>query len=67
MSDKWITTNKAAEISDYHPDHIRRLVRKGRIRAKKFGPIWQVSKESLEKYILHQENLGIKRGPKTDL
>ena len=66
MSDDWITTTEASEISSYHPDHIRRLVRDGRIRAKKFGPVWQVSKESLEKYILHQEDLGMKRGPKPD-
>ena len=66
MSDSWITTNKAVEISGYHPDHIRRLIRGGRVQAKKFGPVWQVSQKSLENYLHNQEELGKKRGPKTN-
>jgi len=41
----------AAEISGYHPEYIRRLIRKGEISGKKFGIVWQVSESSMLDYI----------------
>jgi hypothetical protein len=61
---EWITTADAADISKYHPEHIRRLVREGRIDARKFGPVWQVSLKSLNSYLMSVEEKGGKRGPK---
>jgi len=66
MADNWITTSEAAQISGYHPDHIRRLIRGSSIKAQKFGIVWQVSRVSLMAYVDKAEALGAKRGPKTD-
>jgi excisionase family DNA binding protein len=64
MSD-WITTTEAAQISGYHPKHVRRLILTGRIKGQKFGQTWQVSRTSLLAHIRTAEKLGAKRGPKT--
>ena len=48
---EWLTINEAAEISGYHPEYIRRLIRDGEIEAKKFSIVWQVRRESLNAYI----------------
>lgn len=65
MAEHWITTNEAEEISGYHINHIRRLIRQDRIVAKKFGPIWQVSKSSLLAYLATAEASDDNRwGPK---
>jgi excisionase family DNA binding protein len=68
MDDRiWITTAEAAEISGYHPDHIRRLTRAGEIEAQKFGFVWQVSSKSLLDYMNKMDKKGGKRGPKSGL
>ncbi len=65
-SDEWITTQEAAELSGYHPDHLRRLIRAGSIRAKKFGIVWQVDRHSLLDYMTQgQQSEDKRRGPKT--
>jgi excisionase family DNA binding protein len=64
MSDELITTAEAADISGYHNEYIRRLLNEGRIKGKKFGPTWQVSKHSLMKYLEKMETKGARRGPK---
>jgi excisionase family DNA binding protein len=48
--EEWLTVNEAAELSGYHPEHIRRLIRQGEITAKKFSIVWMVSRESLLDY-----------------
>ena len=61
----WITTNEAAELTGYHINHIRRVIRQGSVKARKFGPIWQVSRSSLLYYSEHAEDSDDKRwGPK---
>jgi len=55
--EEWLTVNEAAELSGYHPEHIRRLVRQGAITAKKFSIVWMVSRESLFKYKKSQEKV----------
>ncbi len=67
MTQDWITTKEAAKVSDYHPEHIRELLREGKVQGKKFGPIWQVSKTSLLDYLIKMEKLGTRRGPKPRL
>lgn len=59
--DDWITTQEAAELSGYHVNHIRRLIRYDSIRARKFGPVWQVSRQSLLAYMDASEKSGDKR------
>ena len=65
MPDEWITTADAAELSGYHPEHVRWLVRQGRIKARKFGIVWQIHQKSLQIYIedsVHSKDG--RRGPK---
>ncbi len=64
--DEWLTVNQAAELSGYHPDHIRRLIRRGEIGAHKFGPVWAVDRDSLNAYLHKMEMLGGKRGPRPE-
>jgi excisionase family DNA binding protein len=65
MADDWITTREAVELSGYHPYHLRRLIREGKINSRKFGTIWQVSRESLLKYLQEaQKSSDKRRGPK---
>ncbi len=67
MADHWLTVTQAAEVSGYHPYYLRELIKAGRIKAQKFGPVWQVSKESLLSYIkAAQESEDKRRGPKRD-
>ena len=55
--EEWLTVNEAAELSGYHPEHVRRLIRQGEITAKKFSIVWMVSRDSLLKYKKSQEKL----------
>ena len=65
MTETWITTAEAAELTGYHPDYLRRLIRGGEVRGQKFGPVWQVDRSSLLAYVKRAGELGEKRGPKT--
>jgi excisionase family DNA binding protein len=66
-NDEWISVSDAAKLSGYNKEHITRLIRDGKIKAKKFSIVWQVSRSSLEAYIAKTEKLGNKRGPKSKL
>ena len=64
-SDDWITTQEAAELSGYNQTYLRWIIRRGDILARKFGPVWQVSRESLQVYLKAAEQSEDKRrGPK---
>lgn len=66
MADHWITTTAAAEMSGYHVNHIRRLIRAGDIEARKFGPIWQINRQSFERFLEKANQSTDKRwGPKS--
>lgn len=56
-NDDWLTVNEAVKISGYHPEHITRLIRQGKIEAKKFSIVWQVNRNSLMAYIETQNKL----------
>jgi excisionase family DNA binding protein len=64
MAETWITTKQAAELSGYHPEHLRELIREGKVKARKFGIVWQVDRVSLLAYLRKVEKLGAKRGRK---
>ncbi len=65
MAEEWLTTAAAAELSGYHPYYLRELMREGKVKGKKFGTVWQISKESLMAYIHVATESGDKRrGPK---
>jgi excisionase family DNA binding protein len=64
MADEdWLTTSNAAQLSGYHVERIRELIREGKVKARKFGPVWAVSRESLLTYVRKMEVIGGKRGP----
>jgi excisionase family DNA binding protein len=61
----WITTSEAAEFSGYHPERIRELARENKIRARKWGLAYQISRKSLLQYLSNATVAGDKRfGPK---
>ncbi len=62
MADDWITVEEAADLTNYNDEHIRRLIREGRIQAKKFADVWAVSRKSLLDYVREQAQRGEKRG-----
>ncbi|MCB8944546.1 MAG: helix-turn-helix domain-containing protein [Ardenticatenaceae bacterium] len=65
MVEDWITTAEAAAISGYHPVYLRELIRDGKIRGRKWGAAWQVSRESLLAYLHEATSAEDKRrGPK---
>jgi hypothetical protein len=64
MLDDWITTKDAARISGYHPERVRELAQEGKITARKWGPAWMISRQSVLDYAREMRRLGGKRGPK---
>lgn len=63
--DDWITTQEAAELSGYHPDHLRRLIRAGAIRARKVSIVWLIERQSLADYVAQaKQSEDKRRGPK---
>ncbi len=63
--EKWLTTQEAARLVKYHPEHIRKLIKSGRVKARKFGQVWQVDRESLMAYARSAAQKGNKPGPKS--
>lgn len=64
---QWITVQEAAELARYHPNHMRRLIRGGAIKARKWATVWQVHKPSLLTYLNKQATVGERRGAKPTL
>ena len=61
---EWISVTEAASLSGYHPEHLRELIRAGRVKARKIVTVWQIDRASLLAYVRKAEKLGEKRGPK---
>lgn len=61
---EWLTVNEAAKLSGYNADHLRELIREGKIKARKFSIVWMVSHESLLAYMTKAQAMGEKRGRK---
>lgn len=62
----WLTIQDAAKSSSYRADHLRELIRNGKIEARKFGPIWAVSRQSLLAYMnVALKSLDRRHGPKS--
>ena len=66
MAEIWITTSEAANISGYHPDYVRKLLKSDKIVGRKWGQTWMVNRESLSAYLKTVQSKGKKRGPKKD-
>lgn len=57
---EWIDVKEASELSGFHPEHVRRLMRQGKIKGRKRG-VWWINRDSLEAYLKLVEELGSKR------
>lgn len=64
LNDDWLTVNEAAKESGYDPEHIRRLIRQGEIKAQKISIVWLVDRKSLSVYLKKAQTWGKKRGRK---
>jgi excisionase family DNA binding protein len=66
-----ITTDEAAKLTGYTRQHIRRLIRQGKIKAEKFGTtgarggVLLVNRASVLAYFRELQKAGEKRGPKS--
>lgn len=65
MPDSWLSITEAAKTTGYSTEHLRDLMRAGRVRGRKFATVWQVSESSLRAYAREQAKKGEKRGRKT--
>ncbi len=65
MTDDWIPMREAVRVSGYHSAHIRKIIRASRVKARKFGAVWQISRASLSIYLREREKQGEKRGRKS--
>ncbi len=64
-TDEWLTVQEAARISSYHAEYLRLLIRQGKLNARKFGPLWAISKFSLLAYLeIAQKSDDGRQGPK---
>jgi excisionase family DNA binding protein len=62
----WLSIDEAAVISQYHPEYIRKLCRKGRIKAeKKSNRDWWIDKAALEEYLSNPPPPGRPKGKGT--
>ena len=63
--DDWLTVQEAAKLTGYHAEYLRILIREGKITARKFGPVWAISKSALLTYLKIAEKSADRRhGPK---
>lgn len=53
---EWIPISQAAKISGYNAEYLRRLMRNGKVKFRKFSFIYQVNKQSLLNYLKEAEN-----------
>ena len=62
----WLTVREAVKISNLNPEYITRLIREGKIKARKVSIVWLVDRKSLLEYLSSVQALGKKRGPKSE-
>ena len=57
----YITTEEAADLSGYHVNYIRRIMRQGKIKGRKAGIVWLIERPSLLEYLATVQALGTKK------
>jgi excisionase family DNA binding protein len=50
-----LSLKDASELSPYSPDYLNLLARKGKIRARKIGRDWLITKTDLADYLSRQQ------------
>ena len=63
---EWLTVSEAVKLSGYNADHLREVIREGKIKARKFSIVWMVNRESLLEYVKKAQTWGKKRGRKPE-
>jgi excisionase family DNA binding protein len=51
----YVTVQEAAERLNIHPESVRRLIRAGKLPARKFANIWLIERAVLEQYAAHYD------------
>lgn len=67
MHTDWISTVEAAELTGYHPEHLRHLIRQGKIQVTRKGTMFWIDRESLLTYVRESKKTSKKdkrHGPK---
>ena len=64
MAQTWLSVPEAAALSGYDADYIRKLIRGGKIEARKVVTVWMVDRASFLAYVEQAQHRGAKRGPK---
>jgi excisionase family DNA binding protein len=63
----WISVSEAAEITGYHPEHLRRLIRQGKLQAVRKGTMFWLDRSELSNFMQEaQESRTVdqRHGPK---
>jgi excisionase family DNA binding protein len=47
---EWISVTEAARLTGYHPEYLRELIRKRKVKARKVIIVWQIDRASLLAY-----------------
>jgi excisionase family DNA binding protein len=47
--DRPLTVQEAAEQLGYHPDHLRRLLRTGRVKGERIGQVWLIDHQEADR------------------
>lgn len=50
LPEGWVTTDQAQKLTGYNEDHLYRLIRTGKVDARKLGAMWLFDRESLLAY-----------------
>lgn len=58
---EWVSVREAVELSGYHPEYLRHLVRTGRIAGERKGPMYWIDRDSLQAYLDEVRALGTQR------
>jgi excisionase family DNA binding protein len=63
----WSSVSEAAEITGYHPEHLRRLIRQGKLQAVRKGTMFWLDRKELSSFMQEaQESKAVdqRHGPK---
>lgn len=60
---EFLTSSEAAERLGYTRQHVRRLIRLGRLSGQKIGRDWMVPRASVESIMADRENLAFELRP----
>jgi len=61
LNSDWLTTREAADLTGYSVQYLRRVIRRGRVRARKWANTWMVDRSTLLDYKQEMDSLGPRR------